>query len=110
MKKIIIKGVDIARVSLWKEFGKPKDEDEIVLYQLEENESFPLATEVDVKTAGKTLTASMDNVLAWRLGEIVLETMKSKDVGDFIDRGLILRRLLEEKNFYLISTDSRFSD
>ena len=43
MKKIIIKGEDIARILLWKEIGEPKDDEEITLYQLEENESFPLA-------------------------------------------------------------------
>lgn len=50
---------------------------------------------------GKPLTASMDNVLAWRLGEIAREagSIEREDVGDPIDRGLILRRLLEEKGF-----------
>ncbi len=50
---------------------------------------------------GKPLTASMDNVLAWRLGEIALKAgdRDRTDVGDPIDRGLILLRLLEEKGF-----------
>ena len=47
------------------------------------------------------LTASMDNVLAWRLGEIAKRAgdPKRTDVGDPIDRGLILRKPLEDKGF-----------
>jgi len=57
----------------------------------------------------KHLTMTMDNVLAWRLGEVAREAGNPKrtDVGDLIDRGLILRRLLEEKGFYLIEKNSR---
>jgi len=47
----------------------------------------------------RPLTAAMDNVLAWRLGEIVNNTMARTDVGDYIDRGLILLRLLNEAGF-----------
>lgn len=56
------------------------------------------------KMNDKPLNELMDNVLAWRLGEVALEAgdPKRKDVGDLIDRGLILRRLLEEKGFYLV--------
>jgi hypothetical protein len=52
----------------------------------------------------KPLTELMDNVLAWRLGEIASDAgdPQRKGVGDLIDRGLILRRLLEEKGFYII--------
>ena len=55
----------------------------------------------------------MNNVLAWRLGEIAREagSAKRNDVGDYIDRGLILHRLLQEQGFYLVteetSSDSR---
>lgn len=54
---------------------------------------------------GKALDSGMDNVFAWRLGEIALDAgdPKRKDVGDLIDRGLILRRLLEEKGFLLVT-------
>jgi hypothetical protein len=47
------------------------------------------------------LNASMDNVYAWRLGEIAKQAgdASRKDVGDPIDRGLILLRLLNEKGF-----------
>lgn len=49
------------------------------------------------------LKSSMDNVLASRLGQIADEagSPQRTDVGDSIDRGLILRRLLEEKGFEL---------
>jgi hypothetical protein len=49
------------------------------------------------------LTSAMDNVLASRLGNIASEVgnPKHKGVGDSIDRGLILRRRLEEEGFYL---------
>ena len=52
----------------------------------------------------KPLDPNMDNVLAWRLGKIAREAgdPDRDDVGDFIDRGLILRRLLEENGFSLI--------
>lgn len=49
------------------------------------------------------LDAAMNNVLAWRLGEIaILAGGGRKDVGDTIDRGLILLRLLNEKGFDLV--------
>lgn len=54
------------------------------------------------------LTAAMNNVFAWRLGKIAEEAgdPTCKDVGDYIDRGLILRRLLEEAGFYIMVTDA----
>jgi hypothetical protein len=50
------------------------------------------------------LTAAMDNVLAYKLGRIALDAGKPQrsGVGDNIDRGLVLRKLLEESGFYLI--------
>jgi len=49
------------------------------------------------------LSSLMDNVLASTLGDIAREAGSNRtDVGDSIDRGLILRRLLEEKGFSLI--------
>ena len=49
---------------------------------------------------GKPLTAAMDNVLASKLGQIAVETCdKKQKVGDSIDRGLILLRLLNENGF-----------
>jgi len=55
----------------------------------------------------KPLTEAMDNLLAGRLGRVALEAgdPQRKDVGDSIDRGLILRRLLEEKGFGVIVLD-----
>ena len=52
----------------------------------------------------KPLDCGMDNVLAWRLGKVANEAGNPQrtDVGDYIDRGLILRRLLEEAGFLLI--------
>ena len=53
------------------------------------------------------LTPAMDNVLAWRLGEVARDAgnPNREGVGDLIDRGLILRRLLEEAGFELYETD-----
>lgn len=50
------------------------------------------------------LTAGMDNVTAWKLGEIARDAGNParEGVGDPIDRGLILRRLLGEKGFLVI--------
>lgn len=48
----------------------------------------------------RPLTASMPNQLAWRMGEICRKAMEYPlSGGDPIDRGLILRRLLEEGGF-----------
>lgn len=52
----------------------------------------------------KYLTATMDNLDAWRLGECARETMKGP-AGDLIDTGLILRRLLEEKGYGLVKLE-----
>lgn len=53
---------------------------------------------------GKPLTAVMDNVLAWRLGESVHMAMDER-AGDFIDRGLILLALLNAKGFEVFATE-----
>jgi hypothetical protein len=45
------------------------------------------------------LTSSMDNVLASILGKVALNAGNPNCSGDSIDRGLILRRLLEERGF-----------
>lgn len=51
----------------------------------------------------RPLTAAMDNVLAWRMGKVANEAMDRKQrVGDYIDRGLILLRLLNEAGFDVI--------
>lgn len=49
----------------------------------------------------RPLDSSCDNTMAWRLGEVALKAgdPARKDVGDFIDRGLILLRLLKEAGF-----------
>ena len=50
------------------------------------------------------LTSLMDNVDAYKLG-IVAKTAGKPDnpnIGDNIDRGLMLRRILEEYGYYLI--------
>lgn len=46
----------------------------------------------------KPLTAAMDNVLAWRLGEIANKAMDER-AGDYIDRGLILLDMLNKRGF-----------
>lgn len=48
---------------------------------------------------GRILTSAADNVLVSRLGSVCMETAKRTDVGDSIDRGLILLKLLEEAGF-----------
>jgi hypothetical protein len=50
------------------------------------------------------LTCAMDNVFASVLGGVAREAGNPRHpkVGDSIDRGLILRRLLEEEGFYLV--------
>lgn len=46
------------------------------------------------------LDCGMNNQLAWRLGEIASDAGDpERDVGDHIDRGLILLRLLNESGF-----------
>lgn len=49
----------------------------------------------------RNLTATMENTTAWRLGEIARDAGNPfrKDIGDLIDRGLILIRLLNEAGF-----------
>lgn len=52
----------------------------------------------------KPLDRFMDNTLAYKLGKVV-DKMDSGDFnkcGDEIDKGLVLRRLLDEAGFYLI--------
>lgn len=58
----------------------------------------------------KALTASMDNVDAWRLGEIARRAghPDRRDVGDPIDRGLILLRLLNECGYSVHRTDTPY--
>lgn len=54
------------------------------------------------------LNRFMDNVLAYKLGKICMEAASPQQkVGDYIDRGLILRRLLEEGGFQLTLSDSQ---
>ena len=48
----------------------------------------------------KELSASMDNVYASRLGTIA-DVAGQSEVGDSIDRGLILLRLLNQNGFTL---------
>lgn len=56
----------------------------------------------------KALDAACDNVLAWKLGEVASRAgdPARKDVGDYIDRGLILLRLLREAGFEVRKTPS----
>ncbi len=49
------------------------------------------------------LTAAIDNRVASRLGQLARQAGKDrKDVGDDIDRGLILRRLMEEAGYGIV--------
>lgn len=56
----------------------------------------------------KPLDCGMNNLLAYKLGEIAADAgnPERKGVGDYIDRGLILRRLMEEKGFGIIELSS----
>jgi hypothetical protein len=53
------------------------------------------------------LDAGMDNLTAYRLGEVGLQLIEypREKIGDEIDRGLVLRRLLEESGFFLVCID-----
>lgn len=54
----------------------------------------------------KHLTSLMDNVIASRLGDIAINAgARRLDVGDSIDRGLILLRLLNEDGFDVVIRD-----
>lgn len=52
----------------------------------------------------RALDAAMQNTTAWKLGEIAREAGRADrhGVGDPIDRGLILLRLLNEGGFDLV--------
>ena len=54
------------------------------------------------------LTASCDNAIAWKLGQVAREAGNPAraDVGDPIDRGLILLRLLKEAGFEVRQSES----
>lgn len=56
----------------------------------------------------KYLTSSMDNVLAYRLGNIARSPQLHDpiSIGDEIDRGLVLRKLLEEAGFGLVKLEN----
>ena len=51
----------------------------------------------------RPLNSSMDNTIASSLGGIARRAgnPNRQDIGDSIDRGLVLRRLLEEAGFHL---------
>lgn len=56
----------------------------------------------------KTLTAAMDNSKAWKLGAVAKDAgnPKREGVGDMIDRGLILNRLLNENGFGVVDLET----
>jgi len=59
----------------------------------------------------KPLTAAMDNTDAMELGRIAKEVgCQVNGIGDSIDRGLILRRRLEEEGYLLINKARGESD
>lgn len=56
----------------------------------------------------KPLDAAMQNTTAYKLGAIARDAGRDRsDVGDLIDRGLILLRLLNEAGFELSRTDGQ---
>lgn len=58
------------------------------------------------RSAPKPLSAAMDNVLAWRLGEAVHATMRDT-AGDLIDRGLSLLKHLRDTGFGVVELSDR---
>jgi len=59
----------------------------------------------------RQLTPSMSNTIAYRLGRISQEVGTQHDgIGDFIDRGLILLRRLNEEGFYVITDEPGDTD
>ena len=54
----------------------------------------------------KPLTPAMDNVLAWRLGEIANAAVK-ESAGDLIDRGLALLNQLNQREFQVTYTGKK---
>lgn len=66
--------------------------------------SAPCSAYIGFRDPKEPLTTSMDNVIASRLGEIALCAGEPKrtDVGDSIDRGLILLRMLNKVGLSLI--------
>ncbi len=52
----------------------------------------------------RLVTGHMGNGIAWRLGEICQKAAEDPKCGDYIDRGLILRRMLEELGFAVFYT------
>lgn len=55
------------------------------------------------------LTPAMGNLAAYALGRVAERAGQPnrQDVGDYIDRGLILRRLLEEAGFGVFEMECR---
>ena len=79
--------------------------DEIIHALVTDEESYQKA--MGNGRADKYLTSAMDNVLAHRLG-IIARSPQLHDpinIGDEIDRGLILRRLLEQSGFGLVKLE-----
>ena len=66
--------------------------------------------EIDGISSVYVIIDHANNLLAYRLGLIASEAgdPNRSDVGDEIDRGLILRRLLEESGFYLMVTEGMY--
>lgn len=56
---------------------------------------------------GEPLTAAMDNLDAWRLGEIPRKALDDPHCGDYIDRGLILLSLLNEAGYDVLKREPR---
>lgn len=50
----------------------------------------------------KPLTAAMDNVHAWRLGQATNAAQAETKIGDMIDRGLVLLRELNARGFDVV--------
>lgn len=51
------------------------------------------------------LTGGCDNVLAWRVGRACAKAAASDQVGDYIDRGLVLLRELAAEGFGVVRVE-----
>ena len=66
MKKITITKDDIATIPLWEELGSPDENQKIILYQLEENESFPVQLQVSDANGGKLDAKTFVEVMKYK--------------------------------------------
>ena len=87
MKEIIIKGEDLARIPLWKTLGKPKDDEEIVLYQLEDGESFPVDEPVSPIFTEEE-DSLLQSVIIEEFGKLQTKLYANEGLGDIEQKNI----------------------